>query len=225
MELNDETLMAYADGELPPEEAARVAAAIAADPALATRARVFGQTRRAMAGLKPAPVPDALADRIRAMSAQPAPEPANVIPLRRRITNWQLPAAAAIALAIGLGAGATLRSPEGFGTVDTLAMVLETVPSGESASAAGGTFAAVSTFRDGAGDLCREFEFDRDDRRITSVACSADGAWQMRFASGGSGADGYAPVSSLDALEAWFGAVEASPPLDPQAEAEALSGL
>lgn len=41
MTLPDETLMAFADGTLPAEAAARVAAAVAADPALAERVRPF----------------------------------------------------------------------------------------------------------------------------------------------------------------------------------------
>lgn len=227
MEITDETLMAYADGELSPSETRRVADAIASDADVARRARLFVHTRSSMGGLKPDPVPDALAARISAMAAAPQAEAANVIALPRRRISWQLPtaAAAAIALAVGLGAGATLRPPASFGTIGSaLTAALDTVPSGQSVQAMGGSFAAISTFRDGAGELCREFEFDRQ-TRITSVACRSGDAWEMRFASGGSAEGGYAPVSGSDALEAWFAGAEAGPPLDPEAEAEVLKGF
>jgi anti-sigma factor RsiW len=42
----DETLMAFADGQLAPDEAARVAAAAASDLALAARVEQFAQSRR-----------------------------------------------------------------------------------------------------------------------------------------------------------------------------------
>ena len=51
MELSDETLMAFADGALAPEEAARVAAAVDADPALA---RKLDRMRRSADALKQA---------------------------------------------------------------------------------------------------------------------------------------------------------------------------
>lgn len=226
MEITDETLMAFADGELPAAEAREVADRVAADPELAARARVFTATRDALKGLAPPPVPDALAERVRAMSAPPS----NVVPLRprRAAMIWQLPAAAAIALAVGLGGGWMLHTPQQtFGTLHAgLTDALTRVPSGERADVGDGTLMPVSTFRDAGGDLCREFEHDRTDGpRITSVACHVGDAWNLRLAVAGGGAEGYAPVSSGDALEAWFAATEVGPPLDPEAEAAALADL
>jgi hypothetical protein len=68
MSVTPEELMALADDELPPEEAARVAAAVAADPVLARRLDAERALRSALRGhLEPVaqePVPDALTDRI-----------------------------------------------------------------------------------------------------------------------------------------------------------------
>ncbi|MDB6452599.1 anti-sigma factor family protein [Falsirhodobacter sp. 20TX0035] len=226
MEITDERLMAFTDGELDPAEARDVAARVAEDPALRERLRLFTASRAALSGLTAPPVPDALAARIRALS-DTAPA-ANVVPLApRRHRRWQLPAAAAVALAVGLGAGLFARpmSPV-FGTVGDLAAALSSVPAGEEATVGDGTLHVISTFRTADGTLCREFEHDgADGRRLTSVACHAEGAWDLRLAVAGGGSDGYAPVSSGDALEAWFTGAEAGPALDPAAEAEALSGL
>ncbi|ODN70280.1 anti-sigma factor family protein [Methylobrevis pamukkalensis] len=78
---DDETLMAYADGELDAETSAEVAAAIGGDPMLAARISAFTRSRilakRAFEEAVP-PVPDALRAaieaRIAAMAA-PVPEP------------------------------------------------------------------------------------------------------------------------------------------------------
>ncbi len=64
MSIPDETLMAYADGTLAPEEATRVARGVAADPVLAERLgqlRAGGEAARgAFAGVLQEPVPDRL---------------------------------------------------------------------------------------------------------------------------------------------------------------------
>ena len=49
MTVRDEDLMAFVDDELPEAEAAEVAAAIAADPALAARAEAFRRSRALVA--------------------------------------------------------------------------------------------------------------------------------------------------------------------------------
>ncbi|MDN3713648.1 zf-HC2 domain-containing protein [Paracoccus cavernae] len=51
MSISDETLMAYADGELDQAEAAAVEAALAADPGLQARLRPFSETRRLLGGM------------------------------------------------------------------------------------------------------------------------------------------------------------------------------
>lgn len=207
MDITDETLMAFADGELADPEASELARRIAADPDLAARVAIFRQTRDVFAKMPADPVPDALADRIRAMAAPPAPS--NVVPMRRRVPLWQLPAAAAVALAVGLGAGLSLVPSSG----GTDLAVLDSLPSGEARDGV----TAVATFQTASGDLCREFEQEG----MISVACRTDGGWQTRLAVA-TGGEGYAPVSGVEALDAWLAGVEAGDPLDPEAEASAL---
>jgi anti-sigma factor RsiW len=79
MRLDDETLMAYADGELSPLEAKRVERAMADDPELARRVARFSATRRA---LKTAydtvvsqPVPDHLLKLLEAIPDEPIAAP------------------------------------------------------------------------------------------------------------------------------------------------------
>ena len=250
MAITDETLMAYADGELTPAEMAELERAIAADEALAARAAVFAGTRtavkRAFSGEAHMKVPGDLAERVRqlaqadAMSRQAATPRENVVDLasrRRPVPLWQLPAAAAIVLAIG-AAGGWLAGRSGAAQGGALqvaglndpaiAEALSGVPSGESATLGEAEFRAIASFRDGEGQLCREFEHDgAGGQTVVAVACHSGGAWDVRFAVAAASADaaGYAPASSLDTPDAYLTASEAGSPLSPEDEAAALSGL
>jgi hypothetical protein len=178
MAMDDERLMAYADGALSVAEAAEVELAIAGDATLAAKVAMFADSR-AMAkrafGAAP-PVPGALAARVAAMAAatRAAPLPrGDVIDLaarRRSVPVWQLPIAASIALAVGLFGG-WIAKPDADATgglavagLQDAAVVaaLDTVASGARTDLGGGAaFVAIATFRDGDGQLCREFEHDR----------------------------------------------------------------
>jgi hypothetical protein len=128
-EIDDEMLMAYADGELDADGMAAVEAAVAESEDVAVRLAEFFETRAALQDAYPAePVSDELADKVRAMAAgmavsavgsavgsevgsgaAPAAH-ANVVSLadRRapRAGGWQpMALAASLALAVGLGAG------------------------------------------------------------------------------------------------------------------------
>ena len=90
----------------------------------------------------------------------------------------------------------------------------------------------IASFRNGDGQLCREFEFDRPGRQtIVSVAChpgSSDaGSWSTQLAvlAPPSEGSGYAPASSLETLDAYLGAIHAGPPMSDDDEAVALSQL
>ena len=110
MDIDDDTLMALADGEIDGDEAARLHAQIATDPALADRFALFTQSAdwvkaAALADPEAAVSPD-LEARIREMAATTSPEAENVVPLHRPTSRWQLVAmAASLALAVGLSAG------------------------------------------------------------------------------------------------------------------------
>ncbi len=252
MEMKDELLMAYADGELGPAEAGQVAIAVAADPVLAARVARFAQSRKAVAGafkdMDPVSAaetgPDPMVARIRALAtaaqlktlAEPVAGPpvnSNVIAFpQRKVPFWQLPLAASIALIVGLGAGPLLMPVPGTGGVGGailddpgLSAALAALPSGASETLdSGAQVALIATFENDDGGLCREFEYDQPSGTTTvAVACRTATDWDVQLAiAAGSGADGYAPASSLDALDAWLSATGAAAPLSPADEAAAL---
>lgn len=211
--------------------------------------------RDAAAARPAGPVPPALEDRVRDALARAraeetarqdavasvGPDDSVVIPFRKRrmVPFPAMAAAASIALAVGLGAGflagrapATdpAASPGAFAALDTgLRAALDTLPAGDRrALDGGGEIAVIASFRAAGGHLCREVEIDRPGGdTLVSVACHDDEGWALRFAVAAPGQDdtGYAPASSLDALDAYLRATGAGAPLDPDAETEALNLL
>jgi hypothetical protein len=248
MGITDEMLMAYADGELSAKEAGEVERALAADETLAEKVALFADSRQAVRGAY-ATLPAVSAEleaRVRALAAANRAEPqaeaagSNVVSLadrRRKVPFWQLPLAASIALAIGAGSMWLLKSGD-INSIELqiaslgdpeISSALSTVASGDRADLAGGAeFAAIESFRDGDGSLCREFEHSgKDGATVVAVACRADEGWDIRFAVAAmaSETESYAPASSLEALDAYLSATNAGAPLSDQDEAAALEAL
>jgi hypothetical protein len=247
MAIDDETLMAYADGQLTAEEALMVDKAMAEDEDIAERVAMFMDSRAAVqnAFRELPPVPAELTARIRAMAEASAPQaaadsaPSNVISLasrRRTVPLWQLPIAASIALAVGFFGGWTGAPGEQSGgglavaSIEDSAVVavLETEKAGARRQiSSGAEVAVIASFVGTDGNLCREFEHDDAGRTVVAVACHRDDTWTVEFAVAAAATDesGYAPASSLDALDAWMNASEAGPPLSDADEAAALDAL
>lgn len=234
-------IAAYVDGALPPQEAAEVAAAIAADPdALAEEARLRrlnALLTAAFAAPMSEGVPPAIAA---ALAGAAAPQPgeaegARVIPFpaARIRAAWRpaaLAASVAAAVALGLGWLATGgdRAPAlAVGPVaaaSTLHAALETQPSGTRGP---GGIEVVATFRDGTGRACREFEQPIDAVRALAVglACrAAEGRWQVEAVAAvpvaGGDPGGYVPAAgpALDGITAVLEAFGAGPALGAEEE-------
>jgi hypothetical protein len=223
MSIDDEMLMAYADGELDPLAAKRVERAIAADPALAERVEHHRALRaRIAAGFAPVAgesVPDRLSGLLRsnvAPLARPAP---------RLAPSWrQATAAMAACLVMGLILGLAIqpRGPVrvrdgGLYAAGELAQALDDQPGG----AAGATRVAVS-FRDRRGTYCRVFSAAAAD----GIACRDAVGWALRRTRPGTAVPAtsaaYVQAGSADAdLMAAAQDMMAGAPLDAAGEAEA----
>ncbi len=249
MIFDDETLMAFADGELDEATTQAVERAMETDDALVMRVAEFIETRAtAREAFTPAePVPAALDAAVRGMVERhrAAEQPAsNVVSLGAARTrrfgfaqqSWQLPLAASLATAIASGfigyqlgqsPGAAPVEPglDGFSSAE-IASVLDSAASGDEVTIADGSgrVRLISSFNEQSGALCREYEIDRSaGASVVAVSCRDDSDWSMRFAvAAPAGGDGYAPASSLDALEAYLGAIEAGPALTAEEERAAL---
>lgn len=150
---------------------------------------------------------------------------------------WQVPLAASIFLALGVTGALVLRPAEPEGTAGQLASLdaapvlaaLEDLPSGEARELAeAGRIQMIASFTDADGNLCREYEYIPPvGRTVVSVSCHDGSEWGLRLAviAAPVGAEGYAPASSLDTLDAYLGAIGAGPALDEGEEAAALQRL
>jgi hypothetical protein len=234
-DFSDETLMRFADGELDAATAELVEHAIETDERLAERVAIFMQTRSAardaLAEIADAPVPDKLRHAVEAMIARRQLQTvASTTPLQAANNNWRIAAAATIAGAVGLGAGYWLAGDRSGDRLITrlddpvLVSALSTAASGSEVALKDGRLKLIATVRDTANILCREFELDRDGMTEVGFACREGKAWVARFAVAAKVADGgYAPAASIEALDAYIATIEASSPLDPEAESEALA--
>jgi anti-sigma factor RsiW len=117
--IDDETLMAWCDGELDAQAAARVAARVGREPQLAARARAFRRSaelaRGALAPVLAEPVPQRLLDAARGRAKS-----AEIVAFRprapRKTLGWALAASVAIAAVLGAGGVFTGRiaAPDGL---------------------------------------------------------------------------------------------------------------
>ena len=250
-EINDEVLMAYADGTLDDKARAAVEARLAEDPELRDLVERMRHSADLLAEAFDAPMkeapPQALIDTILG-------EDSNVVSLDRRREgrgawrDWRgLSVAASVALAVGIGIGTWILGPGAglqgntylaVGPVpqdSVLHQVLEMRASGDALtlSSGGQKMVAVLTFRDAAGRPCREVEMlpaDLTDLPAeVGIACRGDGSWTVEGAAEVAvdrvrQGDTFMPVSGPDAktVEAVLDSIGAGQPLAPDEEARLL---
>lgn len=247
---SDETLMAYADGELDGATAARVAAAAEHDANLRARIDTFRRSRElvreAIAPAAEAPVPPRLLAAVE-RAAQSSNTAGTVTPLRptahgrtaraatiSRRARWAVPLAASIALLVGAGGGFILGRGAGpDGVEPTVAFagvewrtVLDRAAAGTRADVDGVTLDVVGSFRRADGGLCREFRVERaGDGAFAAIACHGDGGWRPDLVVRTADGDAYAPASGQATLDARVDALGGGPFLDAAAERDALDRL
>jgi len=236
MTFDDETVMAYVDGELEPLARAALEAAIAGDPQLQQRvaAQRVLRTRlqRAGAAVLAEPVPERLLS-----TARGARAPATILPparARRPARRWSWPQGGALAASLVVGAllGPLLLHPPA-GPVTTrdgrllaagaLAQALsQQLASTQPADAA---VRIGLSFRRRDGAYCRSFLL-RAPSPLAGVACREPDAWRMQVlaaAAPGAAAGGYRPAAAAmpAAVTQAVDALIAGEPFDAAAEAAA----
>ncbi|WP_027329031.1 anti-sigma factor family protein [Marinimicrobium agarilyticum] len=183
MNINDETLSAFLDGELPPAEMEQVRARLAEDPALADRLAELSAvdelvSERARA-IDERPLPSAVQKMLSEEDARPESAQVIAFPLWRRARqalNAQTGIAAAIALAFGFGL-AEVTDNAGSPQVDAFQPVaerLETLPSGTTETLPDGReITPRLTFVNRDGQHCRQYRVTGAGERSENIACRA----------------------------------------------------
>ena len=190
--IDDDLLMAYADGELDEIARARIERAVAADPALRARLEQQQRLRATLAAFYNPTAEEAVPERFRAMLDTDVVDFAAAKARRARAARplWQNFAALAATLVLGLALGRTLLLPAA-GPVGIengnmvaqgqLATALDTqlasAQAPDAATRIGTSFAATD------GRLCRTF----DSGAMAGIACRGEQGWQLMMTSAGSG--------------------------------------
>jgi surface antigen len=235
-DFDDETLMAFADGELDEARSLVLEEALASDEALAERLAVFLDSRRLVGdALKPLidePVPEALLASVRKM-AQDAQRQAtpqdNVVSFRQQpqptTRHWLMPLAASLVAVVTGVIGFTLgrMDPAATDAGTEIAAALDREASGQDVTLSGAVLHVVASFRDERGELCREYELKQPASSTLTVACRQDGAWATRLALTTPQTEGYVPASSQETIDAYLASIQAGAPLSAEEERKALA--
>ena len=197
------------------------------------------------------PVPDSLEQSIRDMIAKSA-APAvatgedaadNVIafkakaaqPVARAPRPWSLPLAAAIAAVVaGIGgyaaglSGGTMPSDAvmvGSLLPADIGNALDSTAAGGEARREDDRIRLIASVKTQDGTLCREFEIDslQTAQTMAGIACRDAGQWRLDIAVAAPASEsGFAPASSLSALDSYLAAIGASEQLSAEEESSAL---
>lgn len=190
MSIDDDKLMAFADGELTDAERAEIEGVLERDASLRERVEAHRNMRTRLAaafdGVLSEPVP------MRLCVAAEAPRTAEVINLpERRVFKWSArefgAMAASVALGLVVGAGVTQQQPPMISTGSSGLVAdgaLDQALSTQLASDEAGAVRIGITFRDQEGDYCRTFDLIEGD--ASGLACRGNGAWTIQLMSGSS---------------------------------------
>lgn len=242
-DFDDETLMAFADGELDEAQSLALEEALASDDALAERLAVFLDSRQLVGdALKPLidePVPDALLASVRKMAEEAqrqTPPQDNVVSFRPKqqqpvsqptMRRWLMPVAASLVAAVTGVVGFALgrMGPTAPDASAEIAAALDREASGQDVTlaASGTVLHVVASFRDQRGELCREYELKQPESSTLTVACRQNGAWATRFALTSAKAEGYLPASSQEMIDTYLSSIEAGAPLPLEEERKILA--
>lgn len=237
-DFDDETLMAFADGELEEARSLALEEALAHDEALAQRLAVFLDSRRLVGDtLKPLidePVPEALRASVHRMAEEArrqTPSQDSIVPFRPKrqpaTWRWLMPIAASlvavVAGVVGFSLGRMAPSTPGVGA--EIATALDREASGRDVTLAASNLVlrVVASFRDERGELCREYELKQPESSTLTIACRQNGGWATRLALTTPRADGYVPASSQETIDAYLSSIEAGAPLSPEEERAILA--
>jgi hypothetical protein len=240
MKFSDETLMAYADGELDPAARAELEAAMGSDPQLAQRVaehRVLRERlRRAFEPVLDEPVPQRLLSAARGATSGES----SVVPLRGArpaAPRWSWPQWAALAASLIVGAllgPLLLRSnADTVTTRDGRLLAAGALAHALSQQLASSQSPQASvqmgvSFRSRDGTYCRSFVLHADSA-LAGLACREGGEWRLQVlaaaASAAATPGGYRPAAAPlpAAVTQAVDALISGEPLDAAAEATARS--
>jgi hypothetical protein len=225
MTIDETKLMAYADGELAPDERAEIERALAADATLKARVETHRRLRQKISAAYDDVLNETAPETLRAaLDAAPVPAPVIDLAARRRphwsVREWSAMAASlAGGLVIGFGA-MSAQTPMIAVTADGMSArgALERALDAQLASEQAGSVRIGLTFRAQDGAYCRTFELT--ERATAGLACRGDDAWRVAMTAAQPN-QGELRMASAPEILAAVDARIAGEPLDAAGEAAA----
>lgn len=188
MNINDETLSAFLDQELPEEQMTQVRHAIAADPSVSERLAELASAdtlvKQHARAIDTIPLPEAITAMLQADTPGKSAQN-NVIPLPlwRRGHKWlsqHAALAAGVMLVIGFAAGTLTPGPTSSLDSGAIMAHLDSLPSGETVAVAPDTQVQNRfTFLDTQGRPCRQYQVRTAQEVSENVACRQDDGWEL----------------------------------------------
>ena len=197
MIISDHDIQAYVDGELAPDDAARIEAAVASDVMVAARVEREKRLRAQLRGAYDPVLAEQVPDRFRTLLAlddDATPSglrgAGNVVKMQPRSPGisprWRTPvfaiaaSVAALAVSLWMRPGADVRMQDGVlvahgALARDLDGVLASAPDTQASTSIG------LTFRDTTGRVCRSFT--RADMQIAGLACRDGDRWALPLVS------------------------------------------
>ncbi len=238
---SEETLMAYADGELDEDVALAVETAMASDPQLIKELVGFTRSRRLARAAMSRGLEQASPDLISAISAMV--RRSDTRPVGEKSFRWSafltsghwmtgagLAAAVLVVVAGGLGyvlgalpLAAPARTALSHLDDPDVSAVLHKAASGERRSVAGGVLDPVATYRLEDGTLCRDYVLVAGQTKAEALACRHEGAWRTMAAITKPSFDGYVPASGETVIDAYLQEIKAGEPLSSEDEGRLLA--
>ncbi|GHC60197.1 anti-sigma factor family protein [Limoniibacter endophyticus] len=250
-QITDDMLMAYVEGALAPDIAAQVEEALADDPTLKARARMLRQTRRRVRATMAAAIANAATlensasdkkgsgkrfrDGGRSADVPPVGETDKIALTRSPIyicigAFGLLLLAAATGYLSALPERSRLEVPVGALTSAETDRQLSQLPSGQGKTLMDAReLGMVASFRDGDGNLCRQYRLVGTDFVTDAVSCLFQDRWSVRLAVSapivGTTPIMIPPPSNMATIDAYRAATRASVPLSPDEEQQVLARL
>ena len=192
MTISDETLMAYADGELDAAAQAAVERAMQTDPQIEQRVAQHRALRRRVQSAYAADLSEGVPERLLAAAqGRPSLQPAHRAPA----AAWPMPLALAASLIVGVGLGfflwgrsqspLTLNAGGAWVARGSLAQALSTQLAAERSRTA--AVQVELSFLAKSGEYCRAFSL-AGAASAAGVACRHDGEWRVQALAQGPGA-------------------------------------
>ena len=219
MELNDQVLSSYLDGELDERARAEVEAALADDGG----ARLRLERLRGVDELLRKAIPqsartdeDPIARHILSYDER-SPEPTLARTPRRAIVALLALAAGVTGLAIGIVGSGLLHQTRNV-IDNSVITALNTKSSGERESRKGRTVSIVLSFRSTTGQYCRVFDVASSDVSGEGIACRAGAEWQLAGWDGTRETGGFQPAGGDAFIDGLMDRLGGKAALEPSAE-------